>query len=514
MPVRTAWLGLLAALAVIAAFPPSSQAAGEGTEDVLLVGNNWDGTADVVDPVRFKRLTRINIVPDLTARRNAIFANPVRLSLFLGVRALIGEGHDQLVDDMFTSPDGRFLYVSRPSLADVVAFDLRTRRIVWRTAVDGYRADHMAISPDGRRLLVSASTERKVHAIDTAAGRIVGEFESGDQPHENNYSHDGRLIYHASIGSVYTPLDDPALDATKGDRYFQVVDARTLRVLKRIDVGAALAAAGFPKMSSAVRPMALSPDERYVYMQLSFLHGFVEFDLLRNRPTRIARLPLSDSSRGLRRDQYVLDSAHHGLAMNSAGTKLCAAGTMSNYAAIVARDNFAHRTIHVGDKPYWTTNNADGSLCFVSVSGEDRVAVISYETAKQVTSIRVGDHPQRMRMGPYLSELLPGDRVPPRLSRLRVVRRKRVPGRALRLRTSERTRLVIDVRKARSGSRRYTRIRVVRRRIRAGTRRVALGRLGGAGRYRLIVGARDAAGNEAAKKRVDFRVRRGAGTIR
>jgi hypothetical protein len=30
----------------------------------------------------------------------------------------------------------------------------------------------------------------------------------------------------------------------------------------------------------------------------------------------------------------------------------------------------------------------------------------------------------------------------------------------------------------------------------------------------LIVGASDAAGNQAAKKRVDFRVRRGAGTIR
>ena len=118
-----------------------------------------------------------------------------------------------------------------------------------------------------------------------------------------------------------------------------------------------------------------------------------------------------------------------------------------------------------------------------------------------------------MRMGPYLSELLPGDRVPPRLSRLKVVRRKRAPGRALRLRTSERTRLVIDVRKARTGSRRYRRIRVVRRRIAAGTRRVALGRLRGAGRYRLIVSGRDAAGNQTAKKRVHFRVRRGAGTI-
>ena len=217
--------------------------------------------------------------------------------MFLGVRMLIGEGHDQLVDDMFTSPDGRILYVSRPSLADVVAFDLRTTRIEWRMAVDGYRADHMAISPDGRRLLVSASTARKVHVIDTAAGRIVGEFESGDQPHENNYSRDGSDLPRQHRLGLHTARR-PALDSTKGDRWFQVVDARTLKVLKRIDVGAALAAAGYPNMSSAVRPMALSPDERYVYMQVSFLHGFVEFDLQRNRPLRIARLPLSRRPRG------------------------------------------------------------------------------------------------------------------------------------------------------------------------------------------------------------------------
>jgi YVTN family beta-propeller protein len=330
---------------------------------------------------------------------HAAEAHPAAYGYFLGIRQLVGEGHDQYVDDAFTSRNGRLLFVSRPSLADVVAISLRDGRIVWRVKIEGYRADHMAISPDGKRLLVSASTARKVHVIDTEAGQIVGEFASGDQPHENNYSRDGKLIFHASIGMVFTPLDDPLFDATKGDRWFQVVDASTLQVLRRIDMGDKLAAAGYPNMSAAVRPMALSPDERYVYFQLSFLHGFVEYDLVEDRPLRIAQLPLSEEAQQMRREQYLLDSAHHGLAMNPAGRKLCVAGTMSDYAAIVNRRSFAYKLVPVGLKPYWSTNSGDGKRCFVSVSGNDRVSVISYRTGREVARIPVGDHPQRMRMG-------------------------------------------------------------------------------------------------------------------
>jgi DNA-binding beta-propeller fold protein YncE len=386
------------ALALVAA-APAAAAKRSKTRPVLVVANNWDGTADVIDPKRFTRLKRLNIIPDIAQRMAEIQSDPVANFYFLGIRELVGEGHDQFVDDAFTSRNGRLVFVSRPSLADVVAISLRDGRIVWRVKIEGYRADHMAISPTGRHLLVSASTARKVHVIDTLAGRIVGEFASGDQPHENNYSRDGRLIFHASIGSVFTPLDDPLLDDTKGDRWFQIVDARTLQILRRIDMGDKLAEHGYPNMSAAVRPMALTPDERYVYFQLSFLHGFVEYDLVQDRPLRIAQLPLSEEAQRLRREQYLLDSAHHGLAMNPKGTKLCAAGTMSDYAAIVNRRTFAYKIVPVGEKPYWSTNSGNGRHCFVSVSGDDRVSVISYRTGREVARIPVGDHPQRMRMG-------------------------------------------------------------------------------------------------------------------
>ena len=130
----------------------------------------------------------------------------------------------------------------------MVAISLRDGRIVWR------------------RLLVSASTARKVHVIDTRLGRIVGEFASGDQPHESNSS-------------------------------------------------------------------------------------------------------------------------------------LCVAGTMSDYAAIVRRRSFKYKLVPVDEKPYGSTNSGDGRRCFVSLSGDDAVSVISCRTGREVARIAVGDHPQRMRMG-------------------------------------------------------------------------------------------------------------------
>jgi YVTN family beta-propeller protein len=345
----------------------------------------------------FDRIGRINIIPDIEERRTEILTDPVRLGYFLGIRLLVGEGNDQFVDDMFSTKDGELLVVSRPSLADVVGIDLDTGEIEWRFRVDGQRSDHMGLSPDGEHVAVSASTGNVVHILDMRTGQEVGRFPSGDSPHENNYSEDGEQIYHASIGLVYTPLDQPQFDTTKGDRRFQIVDTRTNQIIEQINIGQKLDEAGYPNVSSAVRPMALSPDERYVYFQVSFFHGFVEYDFKTDRVTRVAELP--NEVPEMQREQYLLDSAHHGLAMNGKGTKLCAAGTMSDYAAIVRRKDFDYKLIHGGEKPYWSTNNNNGRLCFVSWSGSDRISAINYKKRKEIAQVPVGDHPQRMRMG-------------------------------------------------------------------------------------------------------------------
>ena len=394
--------------AIVGASAPAAKLAGRKaptTTPVVFAGNNWDGTADVLrftPPTKsqaggFTRIARINIVPDKDQRMAEILTDPVRLAYFLAIRQAIGEGHDQFVDDMYSTNDGTHLIVSRPSFADVVSIDLATGQIAWRFRVDGQRSDHMGVSPDGKYVAVSASTGNVVHVLDMATGQEAWRFPSGDSPHENTYSRDGSRIFHASIGLVYTPADQPQFDSTKGKRVFEIVDTATHQVIKTLDMGQKLAEAGYPNMSAAVRPMALSPDESKVYFQVSFFHGFVEYDFAQDRVTRVANLP--NLVPDMPREQYVLDSAHHGIAMNATGTKLCVAGTMDDYAAIVSRSTFAYKLIQAGEKPYWSTNSRDGDYCFVSWSGTDSLSALSYDSEKEVARIGVGDHPQRVRNG-------------------------------------------------------------------------------------------------------------------
>jgi hypothetical protein len=436
---RTILLALLALVAT-ATVPVGAEAAPKSRlRDVMWVGNNWAGTATVIDERTLEVLTTgVNLVPDKQQELTDIYLAPDRLAFYLAIQQGPGEGHDQYVDDMFTTNDGRFLAVSRPSFADVVWIDVAKATagdpdsIVREQQMDGYRTDHMGLSPDGRRLLVSDSTSRQVvefsmvdevlaDGTEVTMGDRLRTFESGETPHENNYTEDGSRIFHASIGKVYTPGDDPLLDPAKGDRWFQVIEDETFTVTERWDMGKELAEAGHPGMSSAVRPMAVAPGERFVYLQVSFFHGIVEFDtqapdlngtvdysagtIPEPRLGAVKRvIPLPDRVPDLPRELFVNDSAHHGLAMDESGETLCAAGTMDDYAALVDRTTtsytiFDRRTTgHDYLKPYWSTEGL-GNTCWISLSGSDAVAVLDFATGEELAFLPVGDHPQRVRHG-------------------------------------------------------------------------------------------------------------------
>ncbi|HEX6354145.1 YncE family protein [Actinophytocola sp.] len=390
---------LLAAVTVAALTPVSSSAAPVALRQVLLVGNNWEGTADVVASTPdLTRIGRVNVIPDKDERLREIYLDPIKLAYFLGIRESVGEGHDQFVDDMYTTPDGTAVVVSRPSFADVVSIDLADGGVNWRFAVSGYRADHMAVSPNGTRVAVSASTSNTVHVLDINTGRQTGSFRTGDKPHENVFTSGGQYIWNSSIGEVNTALDDPFWDWTKGDRRITIANATTFQQVRVVDMRQRLDAFGRSDLSDAVRPAVFSPDESKLYFQVSFYNGFLEYDVATDRITRDKTLPKNPAT-SEDRTTWINDSRHHGLSINPAGTKLCVAGTMDDYATVVDRASLREGPLVPASKPYWATVSGDGRACVISESGADRVTSIDFATGAKIASVPVGDHPQRVRLG-------------------------------------------------------------------------------------------------------------------
>jgi DNA-binding beta-propeller fold protein YncE len=374
----------------LCAIPSASVAS--ALHDVVLVGNSAAGTVTFLDGRTFAVLGSIDVIPDLQNRLREM--TPVEAAAYAEVRRQ--EGGDRFVDDVYASPDGRTLYVSRGNLNDAVAVDIATGRHRWRFKTAGVKADHAALSPDGRRFIVSATTASVAQVVDTATGALVTDIPTGTYPHALDYSADGKHLYNSSLGIVSLPK---ALNALKGLKQLTVVDAQTFRVLRVYP---------FPY---GIRPAVIMPDEKTMYVQLSYLNGFVEYDLVAGRVTRTIQMPFSAAGQALSPDAYPRNSAHHGMAMSGDGGRLCDVGTIDDYAAIVTRPalatvGFVHYP--TGALPYWSTTSVGGDRCLVSLSNLDAVSVIDYATATEVARLSVGAFPQRLRLGRIADEVLGG----------------------------------------------------------------------------------------------------------
>lgn len=420
------------ALALLAAaLAPIGVASTPATEDVpvVFVANSKSGTVTVVDATTHNVVRTVDIIPNgtVTPTDPSTSRDPLSTVNALFVNEFAGENYAQ---DLDVSPDGETLFVSRGHLADVAAFDLTEdpAQLVWRTPVDGFRADHMTIGVDGQRLFVSDLTEDQVIAIGTDDGARVGTFPTGDYAHgvsavttppapttmesENEVSPSGDCafledgpdhddcIYAASIGDIVLqprPLrnqrPEPADRALNEPYRLTVADADSLEVLREIE---------FP---DGIRPAAfdLGTDENLMYFQESEFHGIVEYDLEAAREVRRVQLPIDE---GVTEDDYSFEAPHHGLAISPDESTLCAAARASDYVALVPTDTMLPEAIvEVGDAPGWAITGPTGQACWVSSAGSEAenpepgantVSIVPYDNPGDVTQIDTDEGPKHL----------------------------------------------------------------------------------------------------------------------
>ena len=240
-------------------------------------------------------------------------------------------------------------------------------------------------------------------------GKPLRQFESGDTPHESNYSKDGSRIFHASIGKIYTPTDPsltcPEPDPSKGDQRFEIVDNTTF---------AGAEAVGH-RPEAAPRPASRAWPPRCVRWRSRRTSGRRTCSSRSSTATststwsaaRCSQVRPAAAERG--RPEHAAGAVRPQLRAPRAGAsattarQLCVAGTMDDYVGLVdvrdPRDRKIFTLPHTGDRPYWATNGPGGSRCWVSIAGDDRVNVYDYATRTRLASLPVGDHPQRVRPG-------------------------------------------------------------------------------------------------------------------
>ena len=349
-----------------------------GSVPVVIVGNYRDGTVTVIDQRTLGVLGTVNVTPDGKTPQD-----PAQAAVY---PALVQSKGVDYVQGLALSPDGRTLYVSRGYLGDVAAFDLASRRMLWRVEIAGVRADHVALSPDGTRLFVSALTKNEVQVIDTRTGQIIGSFSTGDWAHVLEFTPDGRYIVNGSLGNQLLPAGAP------NNFWLTFADPHTLKVERVL------------KFDAGVRPFTFSPDGRLAYVQFSYFNGFKVVDTSSGAVVHTVDLPVRGPAVGESPSSYPNQAAHHGITLSGDGGTICDAATVSNYVALVARGSLSTQAIiPVGDQPAEAETSSDGRLCFVANrgpgAGGDTVSVISFARRSEIARIHAGDGPMEMAVG-------------------------------------------------------------------------------------------------------------------
>jgi DNA-binding beta-propeller fold protein YncE len=373
------WAGLIAMAALVLAPTAAANVGGlpkgtEGARDVMLVANAEGGTVQIVDARRLRVLKTIDVLPD--GPEAGLEDNPTQA--LLGQQIVEAAGGKNYAQDQDVSPDGRTLYVSRGHRGDVAAFSIRTGKLLWKVAIPGLRSDHMTISQDGHRLYVSALTEDEVEVVDTRTRAITGSFPSGQWPHDNHVSPDGKRLYNGSIGNIVAPEEARGADPYR------------LTVVQR----ASLDPVRSYVFERGIRPYVITHDERRMYAQLSEFHGVVAYDLRAGRILRERKLPVDE---GVTEDDYDFEAPHHGLAITPDEKTLCAAGRASDYVALLSTRRLKPLAIiGVDDAPGWAAISPGGGRCFVPNTRADTLSVISIAKRRELKRLRVGDGPKQI----------------------------------------------------------------------------------------------------------------------
>ena len=224
-----------------------------------------DRSLDVYDTDHGNRLVRHVALPEAHAVRG-VAVSPSTGMLYVGVGGNGGERGD----------------------GGIVAFDLRTRRVVWQRRYDS-GVDGLGVSADGRRLYVPVgehTMDDRWRLVDAATGRVLGAIHAGPGPHNT------------------VVVGQRAYLGPRNSRYLYVASTRTNRIVRRVG-----------PLLPGVRPFTVDTRRQRAYTTATGVLGFQVSSLRTGHVLQTIRLP------GPRRgNPYGAPS--HGIALTPDGRRV------------------------------------------------------------------------------------------------------------------------------------------------------------------------------------------------
>jgi lysylphosphatidylglycerol synthetase-like protein (DUF2156 family)/DNA-binding beta-propeller fold protein YncE len=189
---------------------------------LVYVPNSGDGTVDVIDPRRFRRVRRFRVgrqpqhVTPSWDLRTLWVGNDQGSSLTAIDPATGRPGRTVRVADpynLYFTPDGRRAIVVAERLRRLDFRDPHTMRLRHSLSVPCFGVDHLDFSADGRSLLASCEFSGHLVRVDVASERVTGllRLRPGAVPQDVKLAPDGRVYYVADMayGGVWI------IDATR-----------------------------------------------------------------------------------------------------------------------------------------------------------------------------------------------------------------------------------------------------------------------------------------------------------
>ena len=160
------------------------------------------------------------------------------------------------------------LYIATEHDNGLTVVDPRTDTVTKKYSV-GRRPNEIDVTSDGRFIYFPILKDGVYQVFDTLEEKIIAEFPTDGLPHNAVISPDDKFAYLSPMDRGTTPalvMMAAGYPSSENEKIY-VADVSTHEVIATIDTG------GTP------RPIVISPDGKYLYVNRDGLHGFVVLDL-------------------------------------------------------------------------------------------------------------------------------------------------------------------------------------------------------------------------------------------